>query len=133
MFLKGYKLYSIIRGRCPKCHEEPMFKNANPYALHDAFSMHERCKNCNTKYKMEPSFFYGSMYVSYGLSIGFAVAAFLISFIYLDTSLSQSIWIIVATLIVFMPIILRLSRTIWINMFIGYDPKSASQKDAKIG
>jgi ABC-type long-subunit fatty acid transport system fused permease/ATPase subunit len=31
---------------------------------------------------------------------------------------------IVATLILFLPIIIRLSRNIWINFFIGYDPQA---------
>ena len=36
----------------------------------------------DTKYKIEPSFFYGSMYVSYAVGIAFAVAAFIISNLY---------------------------------------------------
>ncbi len=121
MFKKGSKLYSILKGVCPKCHNESMYVNTNPYALHEALNMHERCSLCNTKYKMEPSFFYGSMYVSYGLGIAFAVAAFIISYLLLGTSLKVSFATIVATLIVFMPIIMRISRNIWINLFISYD------------
>ncbi len=125
MFKKGSKLYSILRGACPKCHNESMYVNNNPYALQEALSMHERCSHCNTKYKMEPSFFYGSMYVSYGLGIAFAVAAFAISYLFLGTSLKMAFGAIVVTLIVFMPIIMRVSRNIWINLFIGYDKSKA--------
>jgi uncharacterized protein (DUF983 family) len=127
MFKKGNKLYSIFTGSCPKCHEESMFKNKNPYILSEALAMNETCSNCGTKYKIEPSFFYGSMYVSYPVGIAFAVAAFVISFFVFKASIHVIFISIVATLIVFMPVILRLSRNIWINFFMHYD-KSLTKK-----
>lgn len=127
MFKKGSKLYSILTGTCPKCHEESMFKNSNPYILSEALDMHETCSNCNTKYKIEPSFFYGSMYVSYPVGIAFATAAFVISFLIFKADLNIVFISIIATLIIFMPIILRLSRNIWINFFMSYD-KSLAKK-----
>ena len=79
MLKKGNKLYSILTGTCPKCHEESMYVDKNPYKPGHLFKMHERCGHCGTKYKIEPSFFYGAMYVSYGVGIAFAVAAFVIA------------------------------------------------------
>ncbi|WP_142785343.1 DUF983 domain-containing protein [Changchengzhania lutea] len=128
MFNKGTKLYSILTGTCPKCHEESMFVNKNPYVLSEALQMHEACSNCGTKYKMEPSFFYGSMYVSYPVGIAFATAAFVISYFVFKASIHVIFISIIATLIVFMPIILRLSRNIWINFFMHYD-KSLAKKN----
>ena len=128
MFNKGSKLYGIITGVCPKCHEETMYKNKNPYALTEIFSMHDNCSNCGTKYKMEPSFFYGSMYVSYGVGIAFAVAAFVISYLFLSSSLNTAMIAIVVSLIVFYPVIIRLSRNIWINIFMNYDKSLAKKK-----
>ncbi len=127
MFKKGTKLYSILTGYCPKCHEESMFKNKNPYVLSEALSMHETCSNCGLKYKMEPSFFYGAMYVSYGVGIAFAVAAFVISYLVFKASIHIIFISIVGTLILFMPIIMRLSRNIWINLFIHYDKNLAKK------
>jgi uncharacterized protein (DUF983 family) len=127
MFKKGTKLYSILTGTCPKCHEESMFKNKNPYILSEALNMHEKCSNCGTKYKIEPSFFYGAMYVSYGVGIAFAVATFVIAHYVLNASLNMMFLSIIGTLIIFMPIILRVSRNIWINLFMNYD-KSLAKK-----
>jgi uncharacterized protein (DUF983 family) len=128
MFKKGSKLYSILTGTCPKCHEESMFKNKNPYILSEALSMHETCRNCGTKYKIEPSFFYGAMYVSYAVGIAFAVAAFVISFVFFKANINTVFASIVVTLIVFLPVIIRLSRNIWINIFMHYD-KSLAKKN----
>lgn len=127
MFTKGSKLYSIFTGACPKCHEESMYENTNPYSLSETLKMNERCSNCNTKYKIEPSFFYGSMYVSYGVGIAFAVAAFIISYFFIGTSKLTAFLSIVGTLVVFLPIILRFSRNIWINLFMSYDKNLAGK------
>ncbi len=121
MFKKGSKIYGIVTGVCPKCHNESMYKNSNPYAVFQLFQMHERCSHCNTKYKIEPSFFYGSMYVSYGVGIAFAVLAFVISYLVLESTLNEAFIAIVATMFALYPIIIRISRNIWINIFMSYN------------
>lgn len=126
--LKGSKLYSIFTGTCPVCQSESMYESSNPYNLSKATAMNERCSNCNTKYKIEPSFFYGAMYVSYGLGVAIAVAAFIISYSFLSLDKLTAFFVILGSLIVLMPINLRLSRNIWINMFMSYDKENA--KDA---
>lgn len=123
MLKKGTKLYSILTGSCPRCHQESMYENRNPYTFGKLFKMHERCSHCGLKYKIEPSFFYGSMYVSYGVGVAFAVAAFVISFLFIGLNLVNTFITIVLTLVVFMPVIIRLSRNIWINFFIKYEPQ----------
>ncbi len=126
-FLKGSKLYSIFTGTCPVCQEESMYKDSNPYHLNKVFEMQEHCGHCGTKYKIEPSFFYGAMYVSYALGVAFSVAAFIISYVFIGSSLMTSFYVIIGTLIVLMPIIMRWSRNIWINFFLSYDPKAVEK------
>lgn len=122
--LKGYKIYSILTGNCPVCHEESMYKETNPYKLGSIHDMHERCSNCNTKYKIEPSFFYGAMYVSYGLGVAISVAVFIITYAFIGTEVFTSFISIIVVLTLLMPVIMRLSRNIWINIFMSYKPKS---------
>lgn len=119
--LKGTKIYSIFTGACPKCQQESMYETKNPYVLSDVLKINDNCSQCKLKYRLEPSFFYGSMYVSYGVGIAFAVAAFIISNLIFESSLVTAFIAIVVTLIVCGPIIMRLSRNIWINMFVNYD------------
>lgn len=121
MLKKGSRLYSILTGSCPKCHEESMYVDKNPYNITKIYEMHDTCSHCKTRYKIEPSFFYGAMYVSYGLGIAFAVAAFIISFVFIGTNLKVAFISIIGALVLFMPIIMRLSRNIWINFFMNYD------------
>jgi uncharacterized protein (DUF983 family) len=122
--LKGTKIYSILTGACAKCQQESMYQNKNPYVLSDVLKINDNCSQCNLQYRLEPSFFYGSMYVSYGVGIAFAIAAFLISYLGFETNLMTAFIAIVVTLVVLGPIIMRLSRNIWINMFVSYDKNS---------
>ena len=121
MLKKGYRLYSILTGNCPKCHEESMYKVQNPYILSKVFDMHEKCSHCGLKYKMEPSFFFGAMFVSYGLGVGLGIISFLVTHFGFETNLKTSFLIIIISLTVFMPIIMRLSRNIWINLIVSFD------------
>ena len=127
MLKKGSKLYSILTGTCPKCQNESMYVDKNAYNLLKVFDMHEKCSHCGLKYKIEPSFFFGAMYVSYGVGIAFGVAAFIISYFFFGSSLMTSFISIIVALVIFMPYIMRVSRNIWINMFISYD-KNADRK-----
>ncbi|WP_306353180.1 DUF983 domain-containing protein [Flavobacterium sp. '19STA2R22 D10 B1'] len=131
MLKKGTKLYSILTGTCPKCQEESMYMEKNPFLLSKTFKMHEQCSHCGTKYKIEPSFFFGAMYVSYGVGIAFGVAAFVICYLFIGTNLKTAFIAIIATLVVFMPFIMRISRNIWINFFIDYDKNAVSDYKAK--
>ncbi|QOG02353.1 DUF983 domain-containing protein [Flavobacterium sp. MDT1-60] len=127
MLKKGSKLNSILTGSCPKCQNESMYSDKNPLHLTKVLKMNENCNHCGLKYQIEPSFFYGAMYVSYGLNVAVGIAAFIISFVFFRASIEQSFLAIVITLIVLFPFVLRLSRNLYINMFVSYDPK-AGQK-----
>lgn len=121
MLKKGLKINSILTGSCPKCQEESMYVNNNMYNPTYTLKMHETCSHCGTRYKIEPSFFYGAMYVSYALGVGFGVAAFIIFYFILKTNLKTAFIGISVSLLLLMPIIMRISRNIWINIFISYD------------
>ncbi|MFV5691427.1 DUF983 domain-containing protein [Flavobacterium sp. LT1R49] len=124
MLKKGSKLYSILTGTCPKCQNESMYLDKNPLHFNKILKMHENCSHCGLKYQIEPSFFYGAMYVSYGLNVGIGIAAFIISFIFFGSSLKVAFISIIAALILSFPFVLRWSRNIYINMFVSYDPKT---------
>ena len=97
-----------------------MYLDKNPYNLVNVYKMHDNCSHCGLHYKIEPSFFYGAMYVSYGLGVALSVAAFIVAFVFIGTSLITSFYVIIAALVIPMPLIMRISRNIWINIFVHY-------------
>ncbi len=120
MFKKGQKSYSIVKGKCPRCHEGDFFKYPFTFNPSKITQLHDTCPNCGFKYMIEPSFFYGAMYVNYGLTVAFGVATFIITRIFLDLSLLQSFISVFVVLVLLAPINLRLSRILWINMFVKF-------------
>lgn len=122
MLKKGSKLNSILTGTCPKCQNESMYQDKNPLHLANVLKMNEHCSHCGLTYQIEPSFFYGAMYVSYGLNVAVGVAAFIISFVILGTTLKTAFISIIVALILSFPFVLRFARNIYINMFVSYDP-----------
>ena len=127
MLKKGSKLNSILTGTCPRCQEESMYKHKNAYNLKNIYKMHENCSHCGLHYQIEPSFFYGAMYVSYGLTVGIGLAAFIISKVIIGLELTQSFIAIIVSLVALMPITARLSRNIYINMFVNFNKEAAKK------
>ncbi|WP_149302874.1 DUF983 domain-containing protein [Pareuzebyella sediminis] len=127
MFNKSSTLYSILFLKCPRCHQGE-FLEANPYILSNFNKVKERCPKCELKYSLEPSFYYGSMYVSYGVGIAVAVAVYILTLLFmLDLQVSHLFILIVAVLVILMPYIAAVSKSIWANFFFKYDPELAKK------
>ncbi|WP_432671955.1 DUF983 domain-containing protein [Flavobacterium sp. SM2513] len=124
MLKKGSKLYSILTGTCPRCQKESMYVDQNLLHLNNLIKMNEKCGHCDLKYQIEPSFFYGAMYVSYGLNVALGILAFIITFQF-DRSITTTFTSIIIVLVLAFPFIMRLSRNIYINMFVSYKPKTS--------
>lgn len=120
MFKKGSKIYSIINNKCPKCNEGNFFEDNNPLHLKKVLKMNPNCPKCNFKYEIEPSFFFGAMYVSYGLTVGAAIITFIMLYL-IGLDLLTIFISIFVLLVLFTPLTLRLARLIYANMFIHYD------------
>ena len=118
---KGSKLYSILFLKCARCHQGE-FLEVNPYHLSKFNKVKEKCPKCGLKYSIEPSFYYGSMYVSYGVGIAVAVAVYVLTLIFgLHLTIFSLFVTIVITLVVAMPYIGAISKSIWANMFFKYE------------
>jgi len=125
MWKKGSKLYSIWHNKCPRCQEGDFFVKPAGFRFKDNLKTHENCSNCGLKYMIEPSFFYGAMYVSYAITVAMAVAVFVICQLF-DLSLVASLISILVVLILANPFVMRVSRLLYINMFIGFKPEEGA-------
>jgi len=123
---KGTKFYSVLNNKCPRCHKGDFFINTSPFKIKNNLKTYDNCSNCNLKYMLEPSFFYGAMYISYAITVAIAIAVFIISY-WIGTGFIGGFVSIIVILVLLMPITMRLSRILYINMFIHYekdiDPK----------
>jgi len=91
--------------------------------------MHQKCSNCGEPFQREPGFYYGAAYVSYALTIALWVAVLvalivfdavgLISFSFMENPI-LFLSIGIGLLLALLPVLYRLSRAIWINIFVKY-------------
>ena len=128
MFKKGTKLFSVVNGKCPKCQEGNFFKYGFTFNPSKITKLHDNCSHCNLKYMIEPSFFYGAMYINYGITVGISIAVFVIAKLGFELDLLQSFLMVLAALIVLAPINLRLARILWINMFVNFKEETEIEK-----
>ena len=122
MLKKGSKLYSVLHNKCPRCQEGKFFQSSSSLTFKNNLKIYEKCSSCGLKYMIEPSFFYGAMYVSYALTVAMAVAIFLICYLF-GLELIPTFIAIVIILVISNPIVMRISRLLYINMFIHYQKK----------
>lgn len=122
MLKRGTKLYSIFKFRCPACHEGDFFVSKNPYNLSKAGDLHKECPQCGQKYSKEPGFYYGAMYVSYGIGVAVFVSIWVaISVLFPNAPTSWYLWAIGAAIVLGTPYFYALSKIIWANLFFKYD------------
>lgn len=125
--LLGTKLYSMFWMKCPRCHQSDLFQTPT-YSLKNFFGMPDNCPKCNQKFLLEVGFYYGSMYVSYGLCVAYGVALFVaMTVLYPQFSLHFYMISLLVTLLILWPAIFRVSRAIWINFFVDYDKEAISK------
>ena len=122
MFKKGNKLYSILQMKCPRCHNANLFTNPNPYNLKDMDKIPDSCPNCGQDFQIETGFYWGAMYVSYGVTVGFLFTLMGLDILLTGYLQRYRLYLYAGLTILIWPLIFRLSRSIWINVFVHYDP-----------
>lgn len=98
--------------------------------------MKKVCGHCGESFTREPGFYFGAAYVSYALTVALWVAVLvalmtfdaigLISFGFFDNPLTFIVSGVV-TLVLLLPPLYRLSRSIWINFFVNYRGKEEEE------
>lgn len=123
MIKKGTKLYSILYFKCPRCQEADFFKHKHTFNPTKFAKVHDNCPNCGFKHMIEPSFFFGAMYVNYGLFVALFVSIFIIAKVFIGATILQSFMAIIAVSFILAPYVMKLSRIIWSNMFVSFNDK----------
>lgn len=118
-------LLSVLSNKCPRCRRGKLFKQPNPYKLKGLMLMNEQCPVCGQTTDMEPGFYYGTSYVSYALAVAISVATFIVWWVLVGFSLDDNrfFWwmgVNAVLLVLLQPMLMRLSRTIWLYFFVRY-------------
>jgi hypothetical protein len=123
-------LWSMFTMRCPRCRRGDMFKESNPYkklTLSNILDMHDQCPVCTQKFDLEPGFWYGTGYISYGLFVLFSGITFIAWWIVVGISTEDNrvlYWLLFNGLliVVLQPWFMRFSREVYLGIFVKYNP-----------
>src|SRR5690242_20743905 len=107
-------LRAILRHLCPRCRQGRIFRGW--LAVHDA------CPVCGLKFNREQGYFLGAMYVSYVLSIPPVLVLVLVLWRLAGWSFGWSVAGAFLGYQPFVPLVMRLSRVIWIWIDRSVDP-----------
>ncbi|MEI9810636.1 MAG: DUF983 domain-containing protein [Bacteroidota bacterium] len=121
-------LSSLIRNKCTRCRRGNIFRYRNAYDFRNMMKMYDTCTECGQPMEPEVGFYYGTGFVSYGLSVMISVASFVIWFVTIGFSLNDNriFWwmgVNAVLLLALQPLLMRLSRTLWLAIFVHYDPE----------
>lgn len=124
-------LPSILKLKCPKCRKGDLFVHKGSYRIKGFFDMHKNCPKCGQDFEIETGFYFGAMYVSYGLTIAISVAVFAALLVFDIYSLEMFLIAEFLVLLALLPIVIRVSRAIWIAIIVKYDPKAIEKWKAE--
>ena len=119
-------LIAAIGCRCPRCRQGKLFINNVSIGLKKNMAMPKTCAVCGQPTEKEPGFYYGTGYVSYAMGVAISVATFIAWFVLIGMSVRDNrffYWIgtNAVCLILLQPYLMRVSRTLWLSLFIPYD------------
>ncbi len=83
--------------------------------------MPKKCTECGQDFEIETGFYYGAMYVSYALTIAITVAVFVALSVLNVFSIGLFLITDLIVLLLALPYVFRVSRSIWIALMIKYD------------
>ncbi len=119
------KIAATIELKCPRCRTGKMF-SGSVFNIKQFDKMHEQCPNCNLKFEVEPGFWYGAMFVSYGFSILILIVLGATLYYFFN---DPSIWVYITAItlvsLLAVPLNFRLSRSVFLHLFgfIKFEPK----------
>lgn len=122
MAFKESRLYSIVTITCPRCHEGKMFPQNTLFNFAKLSKMNERCSCCGQPFSPEPGYYFGAMFVSYAINAAIFIATWLaLKFFVTEVTLTMMLIVLFVVVIGLLPFNFRLSRALWINIFVGYE------------
>lgn len=122
---------SVLLLKCPKCRQGDLFCNKKIYQYKGFFDMPRKCTKCGQDFEIETGFYYGAMYVSYAITIALIVAVFIALIVFNIFSIELFLLLDFIVLLISLPYVFKVSRSIWIALMIKFDSKAVENYERK--
>lgn len=129
----GSNMSALMMQKCPRCHTGDVF-------LHPTYSlkftqMHTKCPVCSQDFEIEPGFYYGAMYISYGITVVIGLIVMIgANFLLNDPEVWVYLVLLTVTLLVLSPVSFRYSRLMMLYWFgdVNHDPAVKKKHTARL-
>lgn len=120
--MKEGKLNSVLHNKCPHCNKGDVFESKGLISYKNFSKMNKSCSECGEDFNREVGFYYGAMYVSYGVTVAYLIGMTSI-FVWFTGwfSLPGFFYFLFPSMLLLFPIFYRISRLIWLNIFVNYE------------
>lgn len=108
----------VLKLKCPKCGEGDLFCNKNVYKYKGFFDMPKECPVCKQDFQVEPGFYYGAMYASYGFTVAITITVYVAMQIFGFYSLFSFLVADTIVLLATLPYIIKVSRSFWLVLVV---------------
>ncbi|MFK7953758.1 MAG: DUF983 domain-containing protein [Ekhidna sp.] len=83
--------------------------------------MKDRCSECNQSFEPEPGYYFGAMFISYGINTFYFIAVWA-SFAWLFEEIVTLHLLLALSVVILMlfPLTFRWSRALWISILVRY-------------
>jgi uncharacterized protein (DUF983 family) len=111
---------AILKAKCPQCQSGKMYKKS-ALKLNGFTEMFDTCNVCKLTFEIEPGFFWGAMYISYGITTAMMIIVGAMVFIFSNHNADFWGYIIPIFLVMFLsiPYTYRYSRVL---LLYGFSP-----------
>lgn len=114
--------HAIFNHKCATCREGDMFSTSS-FAFNKPFEMNKACPHCSANLEPEPGFYFGAMFIAYGILVWPLLGLTALFHWGLGWSLVTAFLVNLVIIGFLYAYIFRLSRAIYLNMMVKYQPE----------
>lgn len=116
----------VLGGKCPHCGKEPLFHDKGSVFKFRMPKMSKECSSCGYNFHRETGFYFGAMYVSYGITVALMIAVMvarlLLNYLFdLQITMLHSFYAIAVVILLSWTFTYRAARIMWLNIFYSED------------
>ena len=123
-------LFKAIKDeKWPRCHQGDLFITS-AFKLNSFYKMNRQCLVCKQSFEPEPGFYYGAMFISYGMLVIMSIFTWLILFFVFRPAFGVYVVVVLILNVLLLPFIFRYSRTLFLYGFggIGFNKDIINKK-----
>ena len=116
------RIEAIKKQKCPRCHHGDLF-TTSVFNIGGFYKMYPKCSACEQTFEPEPGFYYGAMFISYGMLVLMSISTWIILYFVFQPAFEVYLIVILILNVLLLPFIFRYSRTLYLFGFGGISYK----------